>query len=275
MTDAQLAEAAEKHTQIETRVVELRAQLRANRERWVLALAAAAATVGQPPEALAGAEDSPLHWRRIAVLEVRARAAGVVEHIALASGSWVDAHALVLTSVDPTAVRARAQALQSDLPRLRDELPTALVPAGAGSPTARVAARLQLAPSGDPRRRTLEVHATPTAAAAFVRPGAAVYIEITTLGSEQPVLAIPRSAVLQDGLQRVYFRRDPKDPDRVIRVEADLGLDDGRWIEVKSDLTDGDQVVITGAYELVLATAGQANKGGHFHADGTWHEDHE
>ena len=36
---------------------------------------------------------------------------------------------------------------------------------------------------------------------------------------------------------------------------------------------DGDQVVTAGAYALMLATSGQAMKGGHFHADGTFHED--
>ena len=72
----------------------------------------------------------------------------------------------------------------------------------------------------------------------------------------------------------VVFRRDPADPDKVIRVDADLGVDDGRWIEVKSGLMDGDEVVGPGAYELMLASSGSAPKGGHFHADGTFHEDH-
>ena len=49
---------------------------------------------------------------------------------------------------------------------------------------------------------------------------------------------------------------------------------DGEWIVVKTDLTDGDQVVVAGAYELMLASSDQTPKGGHFHADGTWHEDH-
>ena len=57
------------------------------------------------------------------------------------------------------------------------------------------------------------------------------------------------------------------------RCAADLGVDDGRWVEVKSGLTDGDEVVLHGAYELVLASSGQAQKGGHFHADGTFHAD--
>ena len=69
----------------------------------------------------------------------------------------------------------------------------------------------------------------------------------------------------------MLFRRDPKDPDQVIRLGADLGLSDGRWVEVKSGLRDGDAVVLAGAYELMLASSGAATKGGHFHADGTFH----
>jgi hypothetical protein len=97
------------------------------------------------------------------------------------------------------------------------------------------------------------------------------FLEIETAATDAHELAVPLSAVLQDGLQRVLFRRDPKDPDTVIRIEGDLGLDDGRWIEVKSGLMDGDEVVLEGAYELMLASSGQAPKGGHFHADGTFH----
>ena len=90
------------------------------------------------------------------------------------------------------------------------------------------------------------------------------------------VLAIPRSAVVKDGITHVFFKRDPMDPNKAIRVEADLGIDDGRWIEIKSDLGPNDEVVLDGAYELKLATSssGTAQKGGHFHADGTFHEDH-
>ena len=102
--------------------------------------------------------------------------------------------------------------------------------------------------------------------AAVVTPG------LETRGGAAAELAIPLSAVLQDGLQRVFFRRDPADPDKVIRIEADLGLDDGRWVEVKSGLLDTDEVVLAGAYELMLASSGSAAKGGHFHSDGTFHD---
>ncbi len=34
-----------------------------------------------------------------------------------------------------------------------------------------------------------------------------------------------------------------------------LGVDDGRWVEIKSDIGPNDEVVLDGAYELKLATA--------------------
>ena len=88
---------------------------------------------------------------------------------------------------------------------------------------------------------------------------------------DRPVMAIPRSAVVTDGLTPVVFRRDPKHPDRVLRIAADVGKDDGRWIEIKSGVRPGDEIVLEGARHLVSATGGGTAPGGHFHADGTFH----
>ncbi|MEY2712060.1 MAG: hypothetical protein RL005_282, partial [Planctomycetota bacterium] len=41
---------------------------------------------------------------------------------------------------------------------------------------------------------------------------------------------------------------------------------------VRSGVREGDEVVLEGAYQLMLATSGSAPRGGHFHADGTFHE---
>ncbi len=55
-------------------------------------------------------------------------------------------------------------------------------------------------------------------------------------------------------------------------MEADLGISDGKWVVARSGVTEGDEVVLDGVYELKLAGGGQgAEGGGHFHADGTWH----
>ena len=99
------------------------------------------------------------------------------------------------------------------------------------------------------------------------------FLEVVTAGGDE-ALAVPRSAVVKDGLHHVFFLRDELDPNTAIRVEADLGADDGRWVHIRSGLRLGDEVVLDGVHELKLATSrsGTVQAGGHFHADGTFHE---
>jgi hypothetical protein len=89
-------------------------------------------------------------------------------------------------------------------------------------------------------------------------------------------LAIPESAIVRDGLEHVYFRRDPSNPNRVLRVVADMGVSDGRWTVLHSGVQSGDEIVLAGAYEINLAASGQDkhSTGGHVHADGTTHAAH-
>ncbi|MBL9075918.1 MAG: efflux RND transporter periplasmic adaptor subunit [Planctomycetes bacterium] len=262
---AQAAEAAEKHVETEATIAELQASEQALQARSRLELASAAAMLGIAPAVLAE------QWRTLGAVAVRAAAAGVVASLPVASGAWVEAHELVLTITDLSQVRFRASALQSDLPRLLPGLPAGIQGPGDAP---RLAGVLQLGAEADPTQRTIDVFVQPTTMAPFARPGVAAFAEIETQTGAAAELAVPLAAVMQDGLDRVLFRRDPKDPDKVIRVEADLGIDDGRWVEVASGLVDGDEVVTAGAYALMLASSGSAPKGGHFHADGTWHEDH-
>ena len=273
--EAQIAEAGEKHIEIETRATELRTRALTEEEQIRLLLHGAAASLGIAPAKLADEAGGQPHWRTIATVQVRASAAGIVERIEIANGGIVERHGHVVVVVDPTRVRCRARALQGDLEALRDDLPAQIVPAGTGLDGESVPGTVRLGPVADPRTRTLDVFVTPGGSASFLRPGTAVFVEIETSATARPELAIPAACVLQDGLERVFFRRDPNDPNKAIRVVADLGKSDGRWIEIRSGLTDGDQVVGAGAFELVLASSQSGPpKGGHFHADGTWHEDH-
>jgi multidrug efflux pump subunit AcrA (membrane-fusion protein) len=251
-TEAQVAEAAEKHTQTHTRILELEIQQRSLQQRRLLLLASMATHAGRSVDDLLVVTDGIPAWQRLAALELRAPAAGVVERIAATNGALLSAGDLVLTLVDPAQVRVRAQALQSDLRHLADGLPAWIEPIGAL----------------DPRPATA---AEPWPA--FVRGGVAVMLAVETQASGERELAIPSACVLPDGLQRVFFLRDPKDADKVRRIEADLGVDDGRFVVVKSGLADGDEVVLAGAYELVLASSSAPQRGGHFHADGTFHAD--
>lgn len=211
-------------------------------------------------------------------IEVRASSAGVVERLAATDRSFVESAQLVLSLVDPDRVRFHALALQADLPRLEEAESARIVPPGASGrdPNEGAEAELVITLEAHPMERTIGLFATPTAKASWIRPGVAAFLEVVVASEREDTLAIPRSSVVRDGLQHVFFRRNPAMPDEVIRVEADLGLSDGRWIAVHSGLMRGDQVVLDGVYELKLAMeqGGSTQQGGHFHADGSFHDDH-
>nr|MBA3891628.1 hypothetical protein [Gemmatimonadaceae bacterium] len=184
----------------------------------------------------------------------------------------------VLSTVDPSLVRFRAQALQADLPKISSAEAARIVPPPSpGFPIAGgVSATMTVGLEAHPAERTVTLIATPQASAEWIRPGVSAFLEIVVRGTEGPALAVPRSAIVQDGLTHVFFRRDPADPNKAIRVEADMGVSDGLWVVLNSGVMRGDEVVLSGAYELKLATqqSGAAQKGGHFHADGDFHGDH-
>ncbi len=272
---ADLAEVMEKDAELEAREREISVQLASALARRELLLSSAAAIVGVKAEELAetNQKTGAPNWRSVETINVRATAPGVVESVSLTLGAWAEESALVLTTVQPERVRIHAEGLQSDLGRLRDGLQTRIVPPVGGSLASEssMSGPLIVGLSADPDQRTIDLYVTPDSIAPWARPGVAAYIEVVLEGGATE-LAVPLACVVRDGLTPVIFRRDPKDPDKVIRMEADLGIDDGRWVTIKSGVKQGDEIVLDGVYQLMLATSGSATKGGHFHADGTFHE---
>jgi len=249
-----------------------------------LALTPAAAMLGVPVNELrrnVSSSENPIpYWRTIDQIEIRAHQPGIVETIAVTNGAWVDSSALVLTTVNPKEIRFRAVGLQAELGRLRDGLPVMIVPprGGAQALSGSINGHLTIGLEADSLARTIDLIVTPADVTLpnWARPGVSAEMEVVVEQTDLPQLAIPVSAVITDGLEKVIFRRDPKDPDKLIRIIADLGISDGHWVEVQSGLADGDEVVHHGIYELMLASGGTKEKGGHFHADGTFHAgDHE
>ncbi|MBL8757726.1 MAG: hypothetical protein JNK35_04760 [Phycisphaerae bacterium] len=269
-TQAELADVMEKDAELQAQQHQVEADLRALLTRRDLVLRAAGCEpAGAGTAGGGGAEDATS-------FTVCALAAGVVEVMAVTPGGLVEASGHVLTVVQPEAVRFRARALQADANRLRDGLPAAAVPAGDAAASDSVpeamSGALTIAPGADPDARTIDLILTPSRLASWARAGVAAHLEVTLAGTAGPELSIPASAVIRDGLKAVIFRRDPANPDKAIRMEADLGVSDGRWVVIASGVKEGDEVVLGGNYQLMLATSGSAPKGGHFHSDGTFHE---
>ena len=252
----------------------LESECRANRvklaeaaEHYESGLRTLASITGLPHEELRR------KWRTIDTLELRAEAPGVVDRVEVTNGGWVETGGLVLATADPTAIRFRALAPQSDMTRFRDGQTVQIVPPQGGSIDLMdaIPGKLTVSFRAHAEERTIPLYVTPERLPDWAKPGVSAYLEVFVDGDEEPQLAIPRSCVVRDKLVRVFFRRSPKDPDEAIRVEADLGVSDGRWVVIKSGVLEGDEIVLDGVYELQLATATDSAKGGHFHADGTFH----
>ena len=287
---AELAEILEKEADLQGQIVAAQAEHDAAHARFRLLIATASTLLGIEDRELAApyALDEHMHtgihrheepearpvarWRQIDEVEIRASVPGIVSSVEVTAGAWASMGTLVLTTIDPNRLRFRAMGMQSDLGRLKSGLPASIVPPKGGSIDLQdtMEATLTLGLSADAQERTVDLIGVPSRLASWARPGVSAHLEVITAGG-QSELAIPLSSVIQDGLSKVIFRRDPQDPDKVIRMEADLGVNDGRWVVVQSGLRDGDEVVLDGVYQLMIATSGTVEKGGHFHPDGTFH----
>jgi multidrug efflux pump subunit AcrA (membrane-fusion protein) len=279
---ADLAEVGEKKAQLLADQEQARAGARAAELRLHYLLDAAAAITSINHDDLTASVDqdgvTEPRWATINKILVRSDLAGVVSEMGLTNGAWADEKSPVLTVVQPDKLRFRASGLQSDLGALGDGLSARIV---SPTPTATgraipisnsMTGKLMVGLEGDPNDRTIELFLVPDKLLAWARPGVSAQLEIVTDASAEPELAIPLAAVQRDGLTPYIFRRTPDNPDQVLRMEADLGKDDGRWVELLSGVGDGDEIVLDGAFQLMLSTSGSIQKGGHFHADGTFHE---
>lgn len=273
-----LGELNEKAAELELRRVETESALRGAKAKLELLMTSAASLLGITRESLANPiDDSPgalPFWQTVSAIEMKSSIDGIVEQLAATNGSWTEEGAKVLSVVDPGKVRFRAQGLQSDLDQLRNGLPAAIVNPVAKGKRANeaISTVLELGLDADPEERTFDLFATPSELKDWTRAGVSAFLEISTEQADDSSLAIPLAAVVRDGLTSIIFRRDPSNPDKAIRIDADLGMNDGRWVVINSGVREGDEIVLDGVYQLLLATSGSIPKGGHFHADGTFHE---
>lgn len=238
-------------------------------------LARMASLTGLESAALTALEaDGRPTWMTMDTVVVHARSTGVVEGEVLSDGTWVSEQADVLTVTDPNGVRLRASALQVHLPHLPPEGIQARIVSSDPHDSWNIPVEAMLAPQADAIDRSVAVIARPVAGTALppgIRPGVTALLEVVIRGTAQEELAIPIAATIRDGLETIAFRRDREHPDAVERVVLDLGVSDGRWVEVLSGFREGDQLVQGGIYPLKLSQQQGGAQAGHFEADGTFH----
>lgn len=225
---------------------------------------------GKDTHARGSRHESSPRWDRLSDLEIRARAGGLVTKIGVLAGAWAARGELMVEVTDASSLRFVATALHADVPRLVNGAAASVSGAGL-SETAAATGTIVVGVAGSARTQTVPIAVNLERSPAWARAGLTGLAEVVVAGTSEPEIAVPLAAIVRDGVDDVLFRRDPADPDKVIRVVAELGPNDGRWVAVMSDVNVGDEIVVQGAYELKLAAGNKPTVKGHFHADGTFH----
>lgn len=283
--EASAAELRSQFARLEAEIEASRVAVRSSESECLLLLDTASSYTGLALDELTASGPHPAHdspaapWRDLDRIEVRAKSAGAVVTVDTTNGAWAAGGARVLSVIDPRKVRFRAHAPQGDLTRFRNGQAVRIVPPQGGVVDigASIDSELVVGFVAHAEQRSLPLYANTPNPPAWAKPGVAAYLEVFMNGTADPELALPLSCIMRDGLVDIFFLRDRKNPDVVIRTEADLGVNDGRWVVLQSGVRAGDEVVLDGAYELKLASSRSGStEGGHFHADGTYHagDDH-
>lgn len=181
-------------------------------------------------------------------VDVTASVSGVVNDRPVTLGDSVEPNTELFHIVDLSKVIVVAQVYEEDVAKVKLEQ------------TARIAA-LSYATNQftgqvtfvglelDPDTRTLPVWLTVDNPDGRLRADMFVKAAIL-LAKNSDVLAVPKTAVLEEGGEKFVFVRTG---DTFNRVDIQPGAEDDRYLEVKDGLVPGDEVVVQGQRELFTA----------------------
>ncbi|HUH05257.1 MAG TPA: efflux RND transporter periplasmic adaptor subunit, partial [Kofleriaceae bacterium] len=198
--------------------------------------------------------------------QVRTPIAGTLVESRVTSGEAVNPGDLLFTVIDLDRVWVTGRAFEADLSKLDD----------AGTAWFQIEGRDQVFEIGsetgrlvtvgsviDPQTRTVPIVFEVENPARLLRIGQFATLTVGT-GEPTTALAVPESALLQDGGQWIAYVQTEGETfeRRVVRA----GIRSRGWVEVQSGLSAGEHVVTTGAYDIKLAAAaGGAPPHGHTH----------
>ncbi|MBE7559536.1 efflux RND transporter periplasmic adaptor subunit [bacterium] len=110
---------------------------------------------------------------------------------------------------------------------------------------------VQIGPVVDPRTRTMPIIYELPNPDNSLRPGMALNVFIET-GHVENALVIPESAVVEEDTRPVAFVQVSGETFQ--KRDLVLGFSDRGWVQVQSGITEGEQVVVEGAYVVRLAS---------------------
>lgn len=215
--------------------------------------------LGMPPAEIDRIEQTGEPQRLVTVFAPRS---GVVVNRGVTAGTSVDASTTLVTIADLSRVWVIAELPEANIPGIRVGTEAQLdFPASGREPfTARVDF---LYPTLTDRTRTLRVRFSVSNGAGTLRPG--LYGTVTFASTGQPVITVPRDAVVDTGLmQHVFVATGDRFEPRAVT----LGVQLADRVEIRTGLAEGERIVAAGVFlldsESRLRATGPGG-GGHNH----------
>ena len=208
-------------------------------------------------------------WKTIESIEIRAPAAGTIVEVFATRGEKLDKNQPLALILDPGELRFRGWLPEGDLSLLKENTTVRIEFPGEIPPI--TTTLLGPRPLADSKTRRVQVEADVPNPDRKLPQGLSATAQVLVKESAREEVLLPPDCIVNDGLEKIVFRRDPENPEVVIRTPVELGLRGGGQVEIISGVLAGDSVVEKGIHQLKQSGLGKAPKGGHFHADGTWH----
>ena len=229
---------------------------------------------GHPAAELTRLVDGRAAWQTLDRVRVLAPAAGTVVEILGSQGEALEHGARLLSLADTTELRFRGQVPEGDMNLLEPGLPLWItLPSGGLEPIE--SRSIGPLPVADPLTRTLRLEAVISNPEDRIPYGISATAEVLIREGQHEEVLAPLRCVVFDGLEAIVFKRDPSDPQSVVRTPVELGLRAAGRVELLSGVLEGDELVADGVHQLKRTGLGKPPAGGHFHADGSWHKEDE
>lgn len=216
--------------------------------------------LGMAPTEIDAIEQSGEPRRLVTVVAPRS---GVVVNRGVTVGTSVDPSTTLLTIADLSRVWVLAEVPEANIPGIRVGTPAQLDFPASGRPA--FAARVDFVyPTLTDRTRTLRVRFSAANLGGSLRPG--LYGTAAFESAGQPVITVPRDAVVDTGMQQHVFvaNGDRFEPRAVM-----LGVQLADRVEVRSGLEVGERIVAAGVFLLDSESRLRATGGAGGHSHGT------
>lgn len=190
------------------------------------------------------------------VIALRAPLSGVVTALDVHLGDPVEPDAALLEITDLSEVHAVARVPEAVAGRLRLGDTRARIRLTAFPGEVLTGPLVRLGAEVDPASGTLAAHFLLPNHDGRLRPGLRAEFALI-LSGRADVLSVPREAVQGEGTApRVVFTKDFELPHAFVKTPVVLGATNDRYVEIRSGLFPGDEVVTRGAYSLSFAGGG-------------------